>query len=158
LACKLILNCCMYKILLTFKFFCFVFLSCKAPAQQQNEIKSIEFNSLSRGGENIIAVFTSDSINITTLERNVLKSSIRKKINPNDWAKLLASLKPVSLSELPNLKSPTMKRAFDGAKHSEIKITNSSNTAFSHNFDDTEPHPLLKQLMFSILELNKNTK
>ena len=120
------------------------------PAQKTGDILRIEFNSLTRGYQQLV-VITADSIKISTHARGTEEN---KSIKNKDWIHIIKPLKNVSLSDIAELKSPTMKRAYDGARHSTITITTKSET-YSHSFDDEDPHDKLKPLLKIILDTKK---
>ena len=62
------------------------------------------------------------------------------------WKQLLQNMEHLNLHGIPKLKSPSMKRAYDGARHSEIIITTFDNQRYIHMFDDENPNMLLKPL------------
>ena len=68
---------------------------------------------------------------------------------------LLKDIKTITLSEIPSLASPSMKRAYDGARHSKLSIY-SEDKSYEHLFDDESPHALLAPLLQCIITLSKN--
>jgi hypothetical protein len=54
---------------------------------------------------------------------------------------------------MPDLPSPTSKRAFDGARHSTITIETTLGKSYTHSFDDKNPHPGLMELMEAIVQI-----
>jgi hypothetical protein len=130
-----------------------IFLSgCSSLAQKQNSdhIKCIEFSSVTRGYQELITI-TSDSLKFSCKQAGQQKIARASALKKSDWDELLNALNKVTLSEIPALKSPTMKRASDAARHSTITITTDSNQTFVHSFDDENPHEKLKALMRVIL-------
>ena len=123
-------------------------LGCASHSQKTNTIVRIEFLSMTRGYSENISI-DKDSLIETKLERGSEQKN-RKKVDPADWDRLTKSLSDVLVSEIPDLKSPTMKRAYDGARHSTITITTSDQVTVSHMFDDHEPHAKLDKLMDQI--------
>jgi hypothetical protein len=126
-----------------------------AYSQNKSGIIKIEFATLSRGGQNKQIVCTADSVWISSKEGRGLQLKIeKKKMNPKDWEQLIRSLKNVSLPAISGLQSPTMKRAYDGAKHSTISIYTQEAT-WSHSFDDESPHEKLSVLLKLMLKKAK---
>jgi hypothetical protein len=122
-------------------------IGCASVAQQTSDVVKIEFTSLTRGYQETL-VITRDSITYTKSGRGEAAIDQAGKLkNEEEWTALMNSLQKVTLSEIPGLKSPTEKRAYDGARHSTITITTKSNQAYSHTFDDEEPHQKLMALM-----------
>ena len=130
--------------------FFFLLTGYTAVAQNEHRITRIEFSSLTRGHQESI-VFSVDSVKIMVNSKTGAKP-LKKK----DWGQLLNSLKSVVLPDIDGLKSPTMKRAHDGARHSAITIVTQSKT-YSHGFDDENPHDKLKPLMKVIHALKSKT-
>lgn len=138
----------------TFILLCSLFLGCAVHSQHAQNILRIEFNSLARGGNYKQIVVTKDSV-VTSIRENrggELKTS-GKPLTKKEWSGLLQTLENQSLAEIPDLKSPTMKRAYDGARNSEISITITDGTTFTHSFDDETPHEKLQKLMREINKL-----
>lgn len=133
-----------------------IFAGCTGYSQKASEVVRIEFTSLSRGGYMNRIEITKDSlVHAITEGRGADPQTKRKRINSKDWELLIQSLNHVPLEELPNLPSPTMKRAYDGARHSTLSFTTSKEVVLSHSFDDEEPNEKLQQLMKVINELIK---
>jgi hypothetical protein len=78
---------------------------------------------------------------------------VSEKLDKAKWVKLNTILNSLSLPEVPLLKSPTMKRAYDGALHGILTITTMDGKAYSHGFDDENPHPKLQPLMRCLQEI-----
>ncbi|HEY3430838.1 MAG TPA: hypothetical protein VGK39_09190 [Cyclobacteriaceae bacterium] len=125
---------------------------CASVTNKPNDIVKIEFSSLTRGHSRNI-IFTKDSV-ISSVEGREASPKKEKRLNAEEWQRLVGSLKNLALNEITDLQSPTMKRAYDGAMHSTIVIATSDRETFSHSFDDEDPHEKLKPLMKVIHELN----
>jgi hypothetical protein len=121
----------------------------KLYSQDYKDIARIEFNTLTRAGISEEIVFKKDSVIFISIDRRTqeTKSYSATKIKKKEYKKLISSLKTVTLKDIPALKSPTMKRAYDGANHSEIVIYTKDNTSYIHRFDNEEPHQSLLPLM-----------
>lgn len=126
--------------------------------QDSNTVNMIEFSTLSRSGHYEHIIITQDSIfiNITERRLNNVDTSYSRKLKSNEWQAIIQSLENISLPEIPDMKSPTMKRAYDGARHSEIIISEKNSNSFNHLFDDENPHEKLNPLMNKIESLLKN--
>jgi hypothetical protein len=66
---------------------------------------------------------------------------------------MINALSEINIAEVPNLQSPTSRRAFDGARHSTITIY-TKGSSFTHSFDDEFPNHVLVPLMAAIKNLN----
>jgi hypothetical protein len=129
-------------------------IGCAVYSQKTSQVTKVEFTSLTRGGIINQIIITKDSVTkSTSAGRGAELQTIKKSISKKDWQRLLRSLKDVTLSQVPELKSPTMKRAYDGALHSTISITTNDAVIVTHSFDDEEPHEKLKLLMKQINRL-----
>jgi hypothetical protein len=128
-------------------------VGCASAAQQPNSdhIMCIEFSSLTRGYQEYV-LFTSDSMKYTRTQAGHTKISKARELKKSEWKDLLKVAQKINLKEIPELKSPTMKRAHDGARHSTITIITDSNQTYIHTFDDENPHEKLKALMNVIAE------
>jgi hypothetical protein len=136
----------------------FLFLAglvgCAVHPQKTNQVVKVEFTSLTRGGVIKQIVISKDSVITSTSEgRGAELQTIKKSISEKDWQLVIGSLKELTLSEVPDLKSPTLKRAYDGALHSTISITTNEAIVVEHSFDDEQPHEKLKLLMKQINRL-----
>jgi hypothetical protein len=133
----------------------FLFYGKSLVFQQKHDIIRIEFATSTRGYHKIVTI-TMHAVKISEQakgEENEITTD--KKINPSQWQQLMNALRDVSLTEISSLKSPTMKRAFDGARASTITITNSKGEMFSHSFDNENPNEKLTPLMRVLLDLEK---
>jgi hypothetical protein len=125
--------------------------------QNSNEVVKVEFTSLTRGYQETLLI-TPDSIMSSLDTRSEMPVKVSRVNKKNDWECVLKSLKGISLEAIGDLESPTMKRAYDGARHSTITITTRSGAQFSHSFDDEEPHEKLRTVMKEIQKLRKKLK
>lgn len=128
-------------------------------AQCEESIKKVAFTSLARGGQNQEILITPDSafVTLATPRGSGKKLAYTRKLEAGEWAMVLSSLKEVTLDSIPALPSPTMKRAYDGARHSNITITAANDSLVSHSFDDEQPHQQLQELMTVIQQLRQKT-
>jgi len=130
--------------------------SCAVYPQKGSDILRIEFTSLSRGGYSKQVVITSDSINLSYSEgREAIAKTTEKLLNSTDWMRLVNSLKGVSIAEISDLTSPTMKRAYDGARHSSITLVTANGKSATHSFDDENPHQKLQLIIKVIQQLTE---
>jgi hypothetical protein len=124
---------------------------------QTDELKGIEFTSVARGYQESLKI-TKDSIT-HKIERHG-DSPINKSypIKEADWNCIVSEVNKINRREISELQSPTMKRAYDGARHSSIIITMKDGAEFTHSFDDEEPHKKLTALMKGIEKWRKKAK
>jgi hypothetical protein len=133
----------------------FLFYANNLIAQQEYDISRIEFATSTRGyHKNVVVTLHAIKINEQAKGEDD-EIIIDKKISSDQWEQLTNALHGVSLTEIPSLKSPTMKRAFDGARASTITITNSKGEIFSHSFDNEDPNEKLELLMRALSSLEK---
>ena len=122
-----------------------------AQCKGQSEVAKIEFTSLTRGYQKQIFI-DKDSLVVLVDGRQEDNKVVKRKIAPEVWQGLVEELKNVNIKGMGSYQSPSNRRAFDGAKHSTIKVVLSDATEVSHTFDDNEPHADLKQLLKLILK------
>lgn len=149
----------MIRLLIT----CIILLSCLSlqtqcqtkPAgtsSREPVITKVEFTTLTRGQKKEVFISADSVVEVSeSLANN--HAVTRKKIEDRQWEALLATVKGAKLEEIPNLPSPTNRRAFDGARHSSIKIITSDGRDFTHAFDDENPHQMLQPMMDEIIKL-----
>lgn len=118
-------------------------------AQKKNDTIKVEFSSITRGQQEFV-VITPDSIKMTSSKQKAVARALEKK----EWLAIIYTINKLELSSVSTLKSPTMKRAYDGARHSTITITTQSQS-YAHAFDDENPHEKLKPLLKIIVDKKK---
>jgi hypothetical protein len=123
----------------------------------QSDIAKVEFTSLTRGYQKQVFL-DKDSVKIIVDGRQEENKVMNRAMPDGAWKDLLVTLKNIELAKLPGYKSPTNRRAFDGAKHSTITVTKTDGTTYSHGFDDINPHAKLKPLLDRILEIENAEK
>lgn len=121
--------------------------------QSLENITRITFTKQTRGMLDEV-VISRDSVQGFVENHRVPENSqeYATRIDQDQWARLLMTLKDVSLEDIDGLQSPTMNRAHDGAIHSTIEITFEGGHSISHSFDDETPHPDLQPLLDAILD------
>jgi hypothetical protein len=123
-----------------------------SQCQSASTIQKIEFTTLSRGYQKQIFI-SPDSV-ITVIDGRVESNKVvKRKLGSEEWESLIVPLKNISLHEVAGLKSPSNRRAFDGARHSTITIESSDGNSWNHSFDDESPHEKLKPLMDAIKKI-----
>lgn len=127
----------------------------QAGAQTAKDVKQIEFSTSTRGSYKQF-IFTPKEMMISEENRTSSKGEERqnKKLKSSEWKELCGTLKEVSIAGIPELKSPTMKRAYDGARTSTITVTTKDGKTFAHSFDNEDPNEQLKKLMQAISSLS----
>lgn len=123
--------------------------------QLENEITMIEFSSGGMSGYNERIQITSEKVLVTIEQMRSHEDAVtyQQAITREEWSQLINNIENIDFSEIENLESPTMKRAYDGAMHSEITVTTISKKYVSPSFDDDNPHEKLQPLTNSIRAL-----
>lgn len=123
--------------------------------QGEDKIQYIIFNTLARSGEYEEIKISADSIQITFEQRRSGgdKEQYGKAIEKEAWMSLVSKIRDLDVEQVKTMESPTMARAYDGARHSEITIVTFNNGKISHSFDDENPHKELQPLMQEIRKL-----
>lgn len=129
-----------------------ILLSTNVQAQRDQIIK-IEFQSLSRAYSEMISI-TPDSIKDKKIRNRGKETITNSAIPMKKWNALIRVLDKIELKQIPELSSPTMKRAYDGARHSSLKIFTSTKS-YEHLFDDENPNAKLLPLMRCINSIIK---
>lgn len=124
--------------------------------QDVKDIQKIEFSTLSRAGHYEEIVITKNELQFQKEKRRSgeEKQTHSRVIDEMQWKGVLQNVEHLNLHEIPKLQSPSMDRAFDGARHSAIVITTFDNQQYIHRFDDENPNERLKPLLESVLELH----
>lgn len=141
---------------ITFTICCFFFLSIAAKCQSDKTIVQIELSKVTRGYQEFIRI-SPDSVNVYKENgRDTQKPVVKygRKLEPEEWTKLVKYTSEVSLEDFSKLPSPTMKRAVDAAMHSTITITTKDGKSYAHGYDDEDSHPLLQPLRKTIREVS----
>jgi hypothetical protein len=134
--------------------FFLIILCTAARCQSAASVTKIEFTTLTRGYQKQIFI-SGDSVIAITDGRQEANTIVKRKLDPAAWDQLIKALEGVDLKELPSLPSPTSRRAFDGARHSSLKIITANGEEYQHGFDDEFPHEKLRELMDAIMNIEK---
>ncbi|HEY0743829.1 MAG TPA: hypothetical protein VGD40_20330 [Chryseosolibacter sp.] len=130
-------------------------------AQSKLDIKEIEFSKIARGYEEHVRV-NPDSVHVLIHDVRGEKpaTNFSRKLEKEEWVKLMDIAKSIKVSEIESLPSPTMKRASDAAMHGTLTLTTGKDKSYSHGFDDENPHDSLKPLLQAVREISgrKETK
>jgi hypothetical protein len=133
-------------------------LSIISYAQAIDDITQIGFSTSTRGYSKQVTI---DASHLEVKEegsRTGKDVNQSRKLTKKEWTQLCKQLKTVSLDEIADLKSPTMKRASDAAMLSTITITRKNGKTVSHDFDNENPHEKLQGLMNEIIKTVGNDK
>lgn len=132
-----------------------IFLGKGCGSEQQQDIKTAEvmYYANTRGFYQRITI--KDQTMAVSNERGD-KNVSSKKISDADWKVLVAEFAKLKLDELPNLKSPTEKRFYDGAAIAELKITYKGQTHLSSAFDHGTPPAEIATFVNKIVSLAKD--
>ena len=76
-----------------------------------------------------------------------------QKISNSEWKKIIEAFQVVDLEAIPNLKSPTEKRFYDGAAIANLKITYQGKTYTTPAFDHGNPPVEIEKLVNKITVL-----
>jgi hypothetical protein len=131
---------------------CSLMLGCLGVRSQvPYAIRKIEYTTLTRGYQKHV-VISPDSIT-TKVEGRGEDQSQKRALTKGEWSMLIDCLKNVKLAEIPDLKSPSMKRAYDGALHSTLTLTTKDKKVLSHSFDNEDANEKLLPLMKGVKKL-----
>jgi hypothetical protein len=117
--------------------------------QPSTDVGRIRFTSVTRGYHKEVNI-TKDSVH-TLIQGRDGNETYSRHLAAGEWEKLTGALKNVTLQEIPKLKSPTDKRAYDGARISSLELQTSKGQTLIHSFDNEQPHATLKPLMEAVL-------
>ncbi len=127
--------------------------SCDTEKKQDVETAVMEYVANTRGFYQKITV--QKQMVAVSKERNSPETGTPKKISNAQWKKIIAAFQEVTLEDLPNLKSPTEKRFYDGAAVANLKITFKGKTYESTPFDHGNPPVEIEKLVTIITDLAK---
>jgi hypothetical protein len=117
-------------------------------------VHSVKFTTGTRGYNKEVEISPKT---ISLMEQNFTaggkEKNITWEIRKDEWRKIIESLNGVMLREIPLLKAPSNKRAYDGARASTLTITDKKGELWYHAFDDDMPHEALVPLLKTINEL-----
>ncbi|MBT1703350.1 hypothetical protein [Chryseosolibacter indicus] len=132
-----------------------LFIWTTVRCQSTDSITRIEYTTLTRGFQKQVRI-TPDSVVSITEGRGDVNGRIEHRITDSEWKTLRQKLEGVELDEIPALLSPTSKRAYDGARHSTLIITDDKGKTWQHSFDDEVPNDKLKPLLEALLSLDNH--
>lgn len=121
---------------------------CENTKAQEIDTAIIEYIANTRGFYQKIVV-EKQQVSITK-ERNQQDKPVATKISDADWNELNNLFQDLNLDEIPDLKSPTEKRFYDGAAIANLKITYKGKIYESKSFDHGFPPVEIKKLVNKI--------
>ncbi|UFH36184.1 hypothetical protein [Flavobacterium acetivorans] len=127
--------------------------ACENAKAQEIDAAIIEYVANTRGFYQKI-VIKKQMITVSK-DRNEHDKAVPTKIANPDWDDLTTLFQEVNLDEIPDLKSPTEKRFYDGAAIANLKITYKGKTYESKSFDHGFPPVEIKKLVNKINSLVK---
>jgi hypothetical protein len=107
----------------------------------------IEYNAMSRGFYLNVAV-KNENVIVMTERRGEAKTT---KLSQDTLKEIADMVKEIDLEGMPDLKSPTEKRYYDGAAIGTLKITRNGEVDESQAFDHGEPPAASKKLVVKFL-------
>ena len=93
---------------------------------------------------------------LTEFKDHEKTNAISSTLHAKDWDECVALLANINLKTLPNLKSPTNYRQYDGAPFAQLTIIQKGETIQSSGFDHKYPPTELKPLVEHILSLQED--
>jgi len=81
-------------------------------------------------------------------------NAISSKLDTKEWEKCISLLNAIDLKTIPNLKSPTNYRQYDGAPFAQLTVIRKGDTIQSSSFDHKYPPDEIEPLVEYILTLN----
>ncbi len=94
--------------------------------------------------------------NLTEFKDYEKLKAISSDLDAIDWKECLRLLDQINLKNLPNLKSPTNYRQYDGAAFARLTVIQKGDTIQSGSFDHKYPPTEIKPLVEYILSLQEN--
>ncbi|MDB2493415.1 hypothetical protein N9X15_04590 [Flavobacteriaceae bacterium] len=83
-------------------------------------------------------------------------NAISKDLDAKEWNECIRLLSEINVATLPNLKSPTNFRQYDGAPFAQLSVIQKGDTIQSSHFDHKYPPAEIKPLVEYILSLQEN--
>lgn len=121
----------------------------------QDQLKAISFETYSRGFREEIKI-AADSIWVRVDSfGNVYQHS--RRLNPEEWTSLNATVENVQIDSIGYLQAPSTLRYTDAARHSQLSLETKKG-AFTHEFDNENPHPTLSPAIDLIIQLASRRK
>lgn len=118
--------------------------------QTPSDVNRIRFTSVTRGYQKEVNI-TKDSVH-TLIQGRDGNQSYSRHLAKGEWDTLVGHLKKIELKDIPGLKSPTDRRAYDGARISSLEVHTGAGETIIHSFDNEEPNAALAPLMQDVLK------
>ena len=115
--------------------------------------KTLIYSALTRG---FIQELIITKTNLTEFRDYEKRNPISRDLEPKKWEDCLKLLNEIDLKNVPNLKSPTNYRQYDGAAFAQLTIIQKGDTIQSSSFDHKHPPVELKPLVEYILSIPEN--
>lgn len=132
-----------------------IFLSKGCGPNEQIDMNSavVEYTATTRGFFQKVTIKNQEVF--VKKDRNSDEIGKATKISDADWKELINDFKDINLEEIPNLKSPTEKRFYDGAAIANLNITFNDKIYKSQSFDHGFPPAEIEKLVNKINALVK---
>lgn len=111
------------------------------------------YEAMSRGYFTKI-VFQNDKVTIAK-DRNNAEKGESIKVSPSEAAELNKLLKAIKPQSLPDLKSPTEKRFYDGAAHANLTIVQNGETFVGGGFDHGFPPAEIEKFVSKLISITE---
>ena len=113
---------------------------------------SFEYTAMSRGK------FLEIKVNkkITSIKKNRNEDAVIISTEDNKWKKLMETLKPIAVENIPNLKAPSENRFFDGAAIANLTVIYDGEIFKTESFDHGNPPKDIAELVKEILSISEN--
>jgi hypothetical protein len=132
--------------------------ACMVRGQKNNSaVVKIEFTTLTRGYQKQVFISADSLIKIVEGRSNE-NSVVKRKLEDGEWAEIEKQVSGINLAEIAALKSPSSRRAFDGARHSTIVISTNDGKSYTHSFDDESPNEKFHGLMELIKKMDGDSQ
>ena len=118
----------------------------------QSEV-TISYSAHTRG---FFQEFIVKQNNLTEFKDHEKLNAISSNLDAKDWDECIKLLKTIDLISLPNLKSPTNYRQYDGAPFAQLTVIQKGDTIQSSGFDHKYPPAEIKPLVEHILSLHED--
>ena len=132
-----------------------IFLSkgCDAQKKQDMETAVVEYVANTRGFYRKVTI--QNQMVSVSKARNGDDKPLSTKISDGDWAALVAAFQEVDLNGIPELKSPTQKRFYDGAAIATLTITYKGKKYESAPFDHGNPPEAIEKFVEKVTSFIK---
>ena len=126
------------------------------PEVIENKVQigtKVEYEALSRGYYNK-TIFENNQITVISDRNSGGKGEIIV-LSKQDIIEITNLIEAVNLNELPNLKSPTEKRMYDGAPHANLTITSNATIYTGAGFDAGNPPFAIAKLVTKLVSYSE---